>query len=146
MEIVNFTTTYIDNFIKFIENNNSDLLFFHPHEMNYDSIFSILSNKKNDKYKIVIYEDRVIGYGILRGWDEGFEIPSLGIMIDKDFRGIGLSKTIMKFLESTARIMGAKKIRIVVHKDNQVAYNLYKSLNYEFETYNENQLISFKKI
>ncbi len=146
MEIVNFTTINIERFIKFIENNTSDLVFFHPHEMDYNSILSILSNKKNDKYKIVIHEDRVIGYGILRGWDEGFEIPSLGIMVDKDFRGIGLSKTIMKFLESNAKIMGAKKIRIVVHKDNQVAYNLYKSLNYEFETYNKNQLISFKKI
>lgn len=146
MEIVNFTTIEIDKFIEFIENNISDLVFFNPHSMDYDSIFSILTNKKNDKYKIVICEDRVIGYGILRGWDEGFEIPSLGIMVDKDFRGIGLSKTIMQFLESSAKLMKSKKIRIVVHKDNQVAYNLYKSLNYEFETYNQNQLISFKKI
>lgn len=146
MEILDFTPNKIDNFIEFIQKNNSDLNFFYPHDMSRESLNSMLEHKKKDIYKIVIHKDKIIGYGILRGWDEGFEIPSLGIIIDKDFRGIGLSKTLMRFLEVNAKLMSSKKIRIVVHKNNQIAYNLYRSLNYEFEVYNLDQLISFKQI
>jgi ribosomal-protein-alanine N-acetyltransferase len=146
MEIINFEIKYIELFLEFINRNEKDLFFFHPHNMEYNTIKSILTNNKNDKYKIVLFENKIIGYGILRGWDEGFEIPSLGIIIDKDYRGLGLSKLLINYLEFIAKISKSEKIRIVVHKNNLVAYNLYKKMNYEFTSYNENQLISFKNI
>lgn len=146
MEIINFQPEHIKNFIDFIDNNKSDLNFFFPHNMDYDTILDILSNNTADQYKIVIHNNQIIGYGILRGWDDGFDIPSLGIMIDRDFRGIGLSKLLMLYLEVTAKILGAKKIRIVVHKDNKIAYNLYVHFKYEFSPYGEHHLIGFKNI
>lgn len=146
MEIIDLKPEHINLFISFIQNNENDLNYFFPHKMDYDNLIFILKNNKKDQYKIITYDEVIIGYGILRGWDEGYEIPSLGIIIDKKFRGVGLSKLLMLYLETLAKILGSKKIRLVVHKDNQVAYNLYKKLNYEFSIHNKNQLIGFKQI
>ena len=146
MEIINLKPEHIEIFIEFIENNKTDLNFFLPHKMDCDTIHNILTNNKSDQYKIIIHNDKIIGYGLLRGWDEGYDIPSLGIMVDKNYRGIGVSKLLMLYLEVTAKILGSKKMRIVVHKNNNIAYNLYNKLKYDFSPYGDDHLISFKTI
>lgn len=146
MEIKNFHTQDVHKFIEFIEKNKNDLTYFYPHKMDYENLINMLEKNKLDHYKIVVQQNEIIGYGILRGWEEGYEIPSLGIMIDKNFRGIGLSKLVMNYLEVLSKIMGSKNIRLVVHKNNVIAYNLYKRLNYEFSEHSQTHLIGLKKI
>lgn len=146
MEIVDLDISYLPDFIDFVNNNLHDLNFFYPHPFDINTVSSILLKKKEDQYKIIIHEDKIIGYGLLRGWDEGYDIPSLGIMIDRNHRGIGLSKMFMSFLESVSKIKGAKKIRLVVSKENFKAVNTYKKLGYSLEEYNEKQLIGFKDL
>ncbi len=146
MEIIDFTQEKIPTFMDFIVKNYNDLSFFYPHEMDSASLNDILLTKKQDQYKIVTYRNKIIGYGILRGWDDKYEIPSLGIMIDKDFRGTGVSKMLMSFLESAAKLQGSTKIRLVVHKDNTIAINTYTKLGYILENHNDHQLIGFKTL
>ena len=74
----------------------------------------------------------VLGYGILRGWDEGYEIPSLGIAILPRVRGAGLGRVFMHFLAAAAKCRGAQKVRLRVMSRNARAIRLYQSLGYEF--------------
>lgn len=128
----------------FFEKNIQDENFFHPHELSYQGILEEVTINYKNYYVFFMDEDNILGYGMLRGWQEGYEIPSLGIIIDIDHRGMGISKVLMDHLESMAQINGAKKIRLTVYKENQKAISLYNKLGYIFSEKNEEELIGIK--
>jgi ribosomal protein S18 acetylase RimI-like enzyme len=74
--------------------------------------------------------DVVIGYGMLRGWDEGYSIPFLGISIHPSHHGKGYGKIMMNHLHRIAYDCGVRSIKLKVYKDNIGAISLYKKLGY----------------
>ena len=91
--------------------------------------------------------NKVIGYGMLRGWDEGYEVPFLGVAISPRKRGKGAGKLLIRFLHDVARNKKAQIIRLKVYKNNEVAIKMYKSLGYKFDDWNDNkQLIGTVKL
>jgi ribosomal protein S18 acetylase RimI-like enzyme len=78
---------------------------------------------------------------MLRGWDEGYEVPSLGIAVLASARGTGLGRTFMQFLHSAARLQGAPRVRLKVYPENAAAWRLYESLGYCFEPGADHQLL-----
>jgi ribosomal protein S18 acetylase RimI-like enzyme len=83
-----------------------------------------------DYYAAVIRGDRMIGYGMLRGWDEGYEIPTLGIVVSSSSRGLGLGRLIMEYLHVIARARNVRSIMLKVYKKNEAAVRLYRGLGY----------------
>jgi ribosomal-protein-alanine N-acetyltransferase len=71
---------------------------------------------------------RVVAFGMLRGWAEGYSVPSLGIATFPEGRGYG--RAMMTGLEIAARNRGAGRIRLRVHPDNLRARALYRRLGY----------------
>jgi ribosomal protein S18 acetylase RimI-like enzyme len=116
---------------------------FHPHPLDAGSANKLTSYTGRDLYYIAVAGGRVLGYGMLRGWDEGYAIPSLGIAIHPDARGKGLGKALMGFLHCAARQKGANRIRLKVYPQNTASLNLYGSLGYKFETSDGGQLVGY---
>lgn len=112
------------------EANETD--YFYPHPFTEDAVEKVILNSRNDLYYILSEAKSVLGYGMLRGWDEGFEIPSLGIAIHPAARNAGLGRAFMYFLHGVARRSGARKIRLRVRSQNSSAVRLYESLGYDF--------------
>jgi [ribosomal protein S18]-alanine N-acetyltransferase len=106
--------------------------FFHPHPLTAESARELAFYVGKDVYVLLMEDEEVLGYGMLRGWDEGYEIPSLGIAIHPDAQGQGLGRLLMNFLCVTAQRRGAKQIRLRVHRENATAVGLYRSLGYIF--------------
>jgi [ribosomal protein S18]-alanine N-acetyltransferase len=104
---------------------------FHPHPLTNEAARQRAAYGGSDAYFVLIEKDEVLGYAMLRGWDEGFQIPSLGIAIHPDFQSLGLGRLMMDFLRVVAVQRGAKKIRLRVCPDNQRAVKLYHSLGYQ---------------
>jgi [ribosomal protein S18]-alanine N-acetyltransferase len=104
---------------------------FHPHSLTTDAAHERASYCGNDVYVVLCEADSVLGYGMLRGWDEGYDIPSLGIAIHPDAQDQGLGRLLMDFLRSAAKRRGANKIRLRVSPENRRAVSLYRSLGYE---------------
>lgn len=117
-------------FIQVVCNNDDKL--FHPHGFSYIDADNICNNQGKDLYYGVFSGNNILGYGLLRGWDDGYDIPSLGIVISSKARGLGLGRMLMLFLHSAARNRGAKSIRLTVLKENVIAKSLYMSLGYTF--------------
>jgi ribosomal protein S18 acetylase RimI-like enzyme len=92
-----------------------------------------------DLYYVAVLEGRVLGYGLLRGWDEGYSIPSLGIVLHPSMHGKGLGRAFMHFLHAAARQCGSTKVRLKVDRDNLRAINLYKTFGYRFEPLDETE-------
>ncbi len=119
---------------------------FHPHPFTPAAAAERVQYRGKDVYCLAVVGERVLAYGMLRGWDEGYEIPSLGIAIHPSARGIGLGRALMLYLHSEARRRGACKIRLKVYPDNAAAVGLYRTLGYEFSTTEQGQLVGFKSL
>lgn len=120
-----------------------DQKFFYPHPFTSEAVERLIGYEGKDLYYVLVDINAVLGYGMLRGWDEGFEIPSLGIAIHPQSRGQGLSKLLMHFLHVAAARRGASKVRLRVRHDNAKAIALYRSIGYKFTPDREEYLVGF---
>ena len=68
------------------------LKYFTPFEFTVESITKIFSRAVKDKYYGIFVNDELAGFYMMRGLDEGFEIPSYGVWISSKFSNKGLSK------------------------------------------------------
>jgi len=119
---------------------------FHPHPLTRESARQLCRYAGRDLYFAALGGSRVLAYGLLRGWDEGYVIPSLGIALAPESRGTGLARAFMLFLHAAARFRGAKRIRLTVLRRNVRAVALYRSLGYVFEPKNADEEIGFVDI
>jgi len=123
---------------------SGDEHWFHPHPLIFDQAGKICRFKGKDLYYVAMDRGRVTAYGMLRGWDEGWKIPSLGIAVSSPMKGTGLARAFMMFLHASARARGAKKVRLKVFPENKPAVGLYMSLGYRFRKLEEDgQLVGF---
>jgi [ribosomal protein S18]-alanine N-acetyltransferase len=112
---------------------------FSPHGFDVDSVTTLCISDRKDLHYVLTSGASVVGYGLLRGWEEGFATPSLGIAIHPSYRGEGHGKMLMGFLHSAARARGVEQVRLRVHASNGGAIALYRQLGYRFETYADSQ-------
>jgi len=120
--------------------------FFHPHPFTEDALQKIIRTADQDLYYVLCEGGRVVGYGMLRGWDEGYQIPSLGIAIHPAARNAGLRKALMHFLHGAARRRGASKVRLRVKAQNARAMKLYQDLGYVFGPEEQGFLVGFLQL
>lgn len=118
-------------------------VFFHPHPLTAEEARRICHYTARDLYYVLIDGEDILGYAMLRGWDEGYTTPSLGIAIDPSSKGLGLGRLFMLFLHAAARRRGSKKIRVKVYADNFSAVKLYRSFGYEFQDQEKGQIVGF---
>ncbi len=128
-------------FLRSLEESADDR-WFRPHPFT-EEVVDSLSEEREDLYYVLVEGDAVLGYGMLRGWSEGYDIPSLGIAIAGPARNQGIGRAFMHFLHAAARRRGSAKVRLRVNADNAAALGMYKSLGYEFESNEGPYLVGF---
>jgi len=106
--------------------------FFHPHPLTQEAAEHRAAYAGKDVYCVLQMGTDLVGYGLLRGWDDGYDVPSLGLAIDASQQGRGHGRRLMEFLHVLARQRGAKRIRLRVYPENVRALALYQSLGYAF--------------
>lgn len=105
---------------------------FQPHFFTPEQASFIANYDGKDFYALIMCEGDIIGYGMLRGWDEGYDIPSLGITIHPKYRGYGIGNLMMQYLHVIAMLKRCRKIRLRVRKGNKRARQLYEKFGYQF--------------
>src|SRR5690606_11221829 len=98
---------------------------FHPHPFGPEDAIRVCKLSGDDIYAGVYLDGNLVGYGMLRGWDEGFEIPALGIYLAPAARGSGVGRQVMAALHAMALERGAKRVMLKVYPDNDAALALY---------------------
>jgi ribosomal-protein-alanine N-acetyltransferase len=116
---------------------------FKPHDFTETAVERLAGHQGKDIYCVLVEGGRVVGYGMLRGWDEGYEVPSLGIAIHPSMRGKGLGRDLMHRLHEMARGRGAGRVRLRVREDNAEAIALYERLGYAFASREGRYLVGF---
>jgi len=104
--------------------------FFRPHPFTREEARRIANHAGKDMYALLLNGSEPIAYGMLRGWDEGYATPALGIAVRRPLRRRGYGRQMMEHLHSEARRRGAQQVRLRVHPQNLAARSLYESLGY----------------
>jgi ribosomal protein S18 acetylase RimI-like enzyme len=68
----------------------------------------------------------MMALSMLRGWDDGFEVPSFGIVVDHAAQGRGIGKQMTAWTVAQARQAGAAAVRLSVYDDNPRAVAIYE--------------------
>src|SRR5450759_1679008 len=118
-----------------------DDTFFRPHPFTVDEAKVISCHQGRDAYTILVEEGRAVAYGMLRGWDEGYSVPSLGIAVRTSASGRGLGRSMMAHLHAEAARRGATVVRLRVHPENVRARLLYESLGYAYAGEDRGELV-----
>jgi GNAT superfamily N-acetyltransferase len=84
----------------------------------------------NNNYKIVAgYIDNkmvaVSGYWISRMLYCGRYLQASNLVVDENFRGLGVGKKILNYLESKARNLGCNKMVLDSYTENKKSHSLY---------------------
>jgi len=143
MNIEKLTHANLEQLHYFLTRNDFRAENFYPHPFTLDYLVWLLVRRTKDFYCVMRDGEKVISYGMLRGFEEGFEIPSLGVSVDKDYRGKGVGRFMCNYLHFVAKLKGCTKVRLRVNKDNATAKTLYESLGYVFRDFDEEYLEGF---
>lgn len=145
MRIERLSPRHTDGFREFLAalHANGDNNFFHPHGFSTTDACEIvqLSAEGLDEYWVAVDGSRVIAYGLLRGWREGYAVPSAGIAVGPADRGRGHARTMMQHLHAIARTRGARQVRLKVDRRNESAIRLYESLGYTLKPHDDHELL-----
>lgn len=107
-----------------------DKKYFNPHSGDLESLKMLAENPGKDLYFIFAQENSILAYGLLRGWNEGFAVPSLGVAVHPGARSKGIACFVLDYLEATARNRHAPAVRLRVRLDNPRAISLYERRGY----------------
>lgn len=119
---------------------------FHPHPFDAATAARICrlaadGTTASDEYHAMIEDDRIVAYGMLRGWAEGYAVPSLGIAVLPECRRRGLAQRLMDHLHRIAADRGATAVRLKVYRSNASAIRLYESHGYRLSGLSETELL-----
>jgi len=109
-----------------------DETFFRPHPFTWTTAHDLANAGGRDVYAVLLEDGRPVAYGMLRGWDEGYRVPSLGIAVRTSAAGRGLGGVMMGHLHAEAARRGATVVRLRVHPANVRARRLYERLGYAY--------------
>lgn len=119
---------------------------FYPHPFDRENAERIASYRGQDVYLVAWEDSRPVAYGLLRGWDAGYAIPSLGVAVRPDCEGRGYGKAMLIALHQAARAKGATAVRLRVHPDNVRARRLYDLFGYRAAGEERGETVMFLKL
>lgn len=107
---------------------------FHPHPLTREFAAELCGKLSaiKDRYFALFVGDRVAGYAMLRGWDEGYKVPSFGICVHPALQNAGVGHLLTTFGIDESKRAGAEKVRLTVYKRNERAAHLYAKYGFVF--------------
>jgi GNAT superfamily N-acetyltransferase len=103
---------------------------FNPFPLSAETARIITCTPHRDRFYGGFLGDKMVAFSMLRGWDEGFSVPSCGILVDRGFQGEGLGARVTAFTIDEARRLACRRVRLTVYASNVSALQLYLSLGF----------------
>ena len=120
---------------------------FAPHPFTETEAERVCSRPGRDLY-VGVSEDEgaLVGYGMARGWEEGYDVPSLGLCILESHQGLGFGRALMDYLVAACRERGAGRVRLKVKGDNAGARALYENAGFALEPFDDDFLVGYRAL
>jgi ribosomal protein S18 acetylase RimI-like enzyme len=98
---------------------------FHPFPLTDATTQWIACEPHKDQFYLALKSQKPVGFSMLRGWEAGYTVPSLGMFIDHRQHGKGYGKELLGKTIEAAQKLGCHQIRLSVYASNQPAYKIY---------------------
>jgi ribosomal protein S18 acetylase RimI-like enzyme len=98
---------------------------FDPFPLTEEQAVRIATEPRQDRYYAAVAGDEIVGMAMLRGWDEGYEVPSFGVVVDAARHGRGIGARLTDHAIEQARALGSPGVRLSVYGTNHVAQRMY---------------------
>lgn len=94
-----------------------------------------LAAARRDRYRGFWLENRLVGFFMLRGFDDGFARPSFGVYIARDAAGRGLASRALADAIDWCKREDVPALMLKVHPDNTPALQAYLNAGFSaFDT------------
>jgi ribosomal-protein-alanine N-acetyltransferase len=103
---------------------------FDPFPLTADEAERIALQPRRDTYFVASLQGGLVAMSMLRGFDEGFEVPSFGIFVDHRHHGEGIGRQLTAWTVDEAGRRGYPSVRLSVYASNASALHLYRSLGF----------------
>jgi ribosomal protein S18 acetylase RimI-like enzyme len=111
----------------FSENNRPEITStFYPFPLDEENARRIATVPRRDRYFAAWEGKAIVGLGMLRGWDEGFAVPSFGVVVDHRAQGRGFGRALSEHALAVAREAGCERVRLTVHANREPVVRLYE--------------------
>ena len=104
--------------------------FFTPFDFDYSSILRLLTEQGKDIFMGMYRDDRLIGFFMLRGWNDGYQIPSYGVLVDEKYSGYGLTRLSLKLAKSICKLRHVPRLMLKVCPDNIIAKRIFEEAGF----------------
>ena len=103
---------------------------FHPFELTAQTAHALVTEAGADRYFGGWLGDELVALSMLRGFNDGYEVPSFGVLVDHVRHGQGIGREMTRETLERARRMGCSRVRLGVYRSNVRAHGLYVSLGF----------------
>ncbi|MFI4989752.1 MAG: GNAT family N-acetyltransferase [Solirubrobacterales bacterium] len=103
---------------------------FDPFELSPEHATRIALEPRKDRYYAATHGVLLLAMSMLRGYEEGFVVPSFGVFVDARHQGEGIGRRLTKWTIEQAHLQGSPAVRLSVYSDNPRAHGLYESLGF----------------
>jgi len=133
----------LGDFFAALTADTDSVRFFHPHPFTQEFAAQLCEGEatRKDRYYVACFQGTVIAYMMLRGWDEGYSVPSFGVCTHPALRDVGLGQALLAHAVAECQAAGASKLRLTVFKNNERAVHVYTKFGFIFQEKNEHELI-----
>ncbi len=133
----------LGRFFEEVGRDEESTRFFHPHPLTpaFAAELCASARARRDRYYITLFREQVAAYAMLRGWDEGFTVPSWGGCVHPELRGAGLGHFLLEHAVAESRAAGAATLRLSVYKANQRGIHLYGKFGFVFQNKDEKSVV-----
>lgn len=141
-------TDATDLYNMIIDSGQDYYRYFTAFKINQEVISGFLSKAKKNQYLGFFIEKTLIGFFMLRGLDEGYQIPSYGVFISKKYQSVGLARISVIYSISFCKLNRIEKLMLKVHPSNTAALKLYRDLGFSEDHIDQsnNNLVFYKEI
>jgi glycosyltransferase involved in cell wall biosynthesis/ribosomal protein S18 acetylase RimI-like enzyme len=99
---------------------------FDPFGMTPETARKIALKPRRDRFYGAYVDGELAGLSMLRGWDDGYDVPSFGIFVDGAAQNQGLGASLTDFTLEQARMIGCESVRLSVYASNRIAHKMYE--------------------
>lgn len=92
---------------------------------NFSCLDQVINQCQKDLFYTLRFQNEICGIYFLRGFDEGYLIPSFGVYVAERFSGLGLAKLALNAAITKLKERNIKCMMLKVDKQNTRAYKLY---------------------
>ena len=117
---------------------------FHPHPLTAAEARRVCSHGGRDVHLGAFLGPVMVGYALLRGWDEGFDVPSFGVAVIPQQRGAGVGEALASAAIELARASDAEEVLLHVHPSNRLATRWYERLGFTPSHMRDDGLVAYR--